>query len=107
MTPQLQSPFSEGTINISQTIGFTSLGQAINTLLPLAIFGAAIMALIYMTLAALKYIAAGDSQESTKGARRMFTNAVVGLFLMALVVVAFQLIIALIPGLDEYFTILR
>lgn len=94
-----------GQINLDQTIGFTSLGQFISTVFTFAVFGAAIAAFAFITLGAFKYITAGSSTENTQGARRTIVNAVVGLVLMGLVIVFYQLLIQVIPGLDQFFTI--
>lgn len=84
--------------------GYTSLDQAINTILPVIFIGAALAAFFYMLYAGLRFITSGGSDEGTKAARLIIKNVVIGLLLLALVSVLFRFITALIPGLDQYFS---
>src|SRR5690606_2578870 len=92
-----------GPINLQYQFGFTSLSQAVNTLLSAAFFFAAIAALFYLFLGAFKYILAGSDEAKLKNARSTMVHAIVGLILMGLVMVFFQVIVSAIPGLDQYF----
>jgi hypothetical protein len=91
-----------GPIMLDIPFGYQNLSQFLNTMLTAVIFLAAIVALFQFLLAALKFITAGDRPEGTKAARSTITNTVVGLLLLALVLVFFQYIAKVIPGLDSF-----
>lgn len=93
-----------GPINLQYQYGFTSLSQAVNTLLSVAFFFAALATLFYLFLGALKYIVAGSDEAKLKSARSTMMHAIVGLIMMGLVMVFFQIIVSSIPGLDQYFS---
>jgi hypothetical protein len=84
--------------------GFTSLDQAINTLLPVIFIVAALAAFFYMLYAGLRFITSGGSDEGTKAARMIFRNVIIGLLLLGLASVLFRFISALIPGMSAYFS---
>jgi hypothetical protein len=86
-------------------LGFTSLNQAINTLVPLVFVGAGLLAFFYLLYAGLRFITSGGSDEGTKAARAIFRNVMIGLFLLAMVFVFFRFLTALIPGFDQLFAI--
>ena len=56
-------------------------------------------------MGAFKYIIAGGDEAKLKGARDTMVHAVVGLILLGLVMVIFQVIASAIPGLDQYFSL--
>lgn len=85
-------------------IGFTSLDQAINTLIPALFVFAALAAFFYLLYAGLRFITSGGSDEGTKAARTIFKNVIIGLFLMAMVFVVFRFITGLVPGMSQYFS---
>ena len=85
------------------SIGFSSIGQAISTLITFAIFLGAIIAFIFIVIGAFRYVSAGEDAGGTKAARTIITNAVVGLILLALVYVIFQIVIRVVPGLSQFF----
>lgn len=93
-----------GPINIHIPFGFSTLSQAINTLLTAAIFFAALAALFYLFLGAFRYIIAGSDEAKIKSARATIVHAIVGLIMMGLVLVIFQVLVSTIPGLDQYFS---
>jgi hypothetical protein len=104
--PQLRLTTSEvlGPIDIAQPWGFTSLNQAINTLVPAVYFFAALAALFYLLIGAVKYILSGSDDTKLRGARMTMVNAIVGLILLGLVMVIFQVIASAIPGLEQLFS---
>jgi hypothetical protein len=104
MNSNLQSAI--GPITMPQ-FGFTSLNQAINTFIPLIFAGAALIAFFYLLYAGLRFITSGGSDEGTKAARAIFRNVMVGLFLLAIVFVFFRFIVALVPGLNQYFSFVQ
>lgn len=85
-------------------LGFTTLSQAINTILSVIFFGAALAAFVFIVLGAFQYVTAGDDASKTEKARKTITNAVVGLILVALVYVIFQIVIRIVPGLSQWFS---
>lgn len=94
---------TQPSITLKPVVGFSTLSQAINTLLTLAIFGGALACFIYLILGAFKYVTAQDDPSKTAAARQTIINAVVGLILLALIVVIFQIVVAIVPGLDQWF----
>lgn len=86
-------------------IGFTSLDQAINTLVPAIFVGAALVAFFYMLYAGLRYITSGGGDEGTKAARTIFKNVIIGLLLLSLLFVFFRFLVALIPGMSDLFAL--
>ena len=96
---------SGGTANLlfQGTFGFTSLSQAINTIISVIFFGAALAAFVFIVLGAFQYVTAGDDATKTEKSRKTITNAVVGLILVALVYVIFQIVIRIVPGLSQWF----
>ena len=92
-----------GPVNLQYQFGFTSLSQAINTLVSVAFFAAALAAFFYLLIGAFKYIIAGSNEDKLRSARATMMHAVVGLILMGLVMVIFQIIVATIPGMDQFF----
>ena len=91
-------------ITLMPAYGFTSLSQAINTLISVAFFLAALAAFFFMLLGGLRYITSGGSDEGTKAARATFRNAIVGLILMGLTIVLFRVLVTSIPGMNQYFS---
>ena len=89
-------------ITIKPVIGFTSLQEAIARLLPIVFFVGGLLCFIYLLWGAYKYLTAGDNAANTAAARQTMINAVIGLILLALVVVIFN-IVASIVGLDVVF----
>jgi hypothetical protein len=92
-------------ITITPSIGFTSLSQAINTMLDFLFFFGALACFFYIVLGAFKYVTAGDNSNAVSSARTTVTNAIIGLILLAVVFVAFQVIVRIIPGLSDFFQI--
>jgi hypothetical protein len=86
-------------------VGFTSIGQAMSTIISFVIFLGALIAFVFLVIGAFRYVSAGDDAAGTKAARTIITNAVVGLILLALVYVIFQIIIRVIPGLSSFFAV--
>jgi hypothetical protein len=84
--------------------GFTSLDQAINTLVPALFVFAALAAFFYMMYAALRFLASGGSDEGVKAARTIFKNVIIGLFLLAMAFVFFRFLTVLIPGMGQFFS---
>lgn len=91
-----------GFINLQPEYGFTSLNQAVNTLVSVIFFFGGLAAFFYLLLGAFKYIIAGDDENKTKGARATMIHAIVGLILLGMVMVIFQVMASAIPGLDRY-----
>jgi glucose uptake protein GlcU len=83
--------------------GFGSLSQALNTVISLVFLIAGLAAFVYILLGAFSYLTAGDDSAKTEKARKMITNAVVGLLLVALVYVIWIVAINLVPGLSDFF----
>lgn len=88
--------------DISQPdVGFTSFGELINRIVTIVFIIGGLAVLIYLFMGAFTYLTAGDSEENTKKARQMITNAVVGLIILASSWAIWQLIISFIPGLGN------
>ena len=83
--------------------GFSTLGQAINTIISVIFFVAALAAFFYILLGAFTYVTAGDDATKTEKARKSITNAVVGLILVALVYVIWLIVINTVPGIKSFF----
>ena len=94
-----------GSINLQPQYAFTSLNEAVNTLVSAIFFFGALAAFFYLLMGAFKYIIAGGDEAKLKGARDTMVHAVVGLILLGLVMVIFQVIASAIPGLDQYFSL--
>ena len=92
------------TIDLQASFGFSSLPQAINTIIALIFLVAGLVAFFFILLGAFNYLTAGDSSEKTGKARSMITNAVIGLILVALVYVIWLVAINLVPGLSDFFS---
>lgn len=92
-----------GDINLQPSFGFTSLNDAVSTLLPVVYFFGGLAAFFYLLLGALKYIVAGSDEAKIKGARSTMMNAIVGLMLLGLTMVIFQVLADIIPGLDSLY----
>jgi hypothetical protein len=90
-------------ISLQTQFGFGNLSQALNTIVAVVFFGGALAAFVFIVIGAFRYLTSGDSDAGTKAARVMITNAVVGLILLALVYVIFQIIIRVVPGLQSVF----
>lgn len=84
--------------------GYTSLDQAINTLIPVVFLVGGLAAFFYLLYAGLRYITSGSSDEGTKAARTIFKNVIVGLLLLGMVGVLFRFITALVPGMGQFFS---
>ena len=95
-----QSLFDLTDIN-PPSAGFTSFGELISVGLTIIFIVAGLAVLIYLFYGAFVYLTAGDSEDSTKKARSMITNAVIGLIIMAAAWAIWQLVINLIPGLGD------
>ena len=98
------SPLHVDTGSFSQ-FGFTSLNQAVGTLLPFIFLIAGVLAFFYMMMAAFKFLTSGGSDEGAKAARTTFRNVIIGLFLLAMLFVFWKFIVALIPGMDQFFSL--
>lgn len=90
-------------ITINPVAGFSTLSQAINTLLTVAMFAGAVACLAYLVYGAFKYLTARDEAGKLEEARKTMINAAVGLLLLGLIVVIFQIVVALIPGMGSWF----
>lgn len=99
------SCFSTGdnSVTLQAQFGFNTLSQALNTIVAVVFFGGALAAFVFIVIGAFRYLTSGESDAGTKAARTMITNAVVGLILIALVYVIFQIVIRVIPGLSSIF----
>ena len=90
-------------LTLSSGFGFSTLGQAINTIISVIFFVAALAAFFYILLGAFTYVTAGDDATKTEKARKSITNAVVGLILVALVYVIWLIVINTVPGIKSFF----
>ena len=90
-------------ITLPATFGFSSLSQALNTIISLIFLIAGLAAFVYILLGAFSYLTAGDDSAKTGKARTMITNAVVGLLLVALVYVIWVVAVNLVPGMKQFF----
>lgn len=90
-------------ITIRPVAGFSSLGQAVSTIVSVVMFGGALLCFGYLMYGAIKYITAGDNAANASGARQTMLNAIIGLFLLGLVFVIFQILVNIIPGLGQFF----
>jgi hypothetical protein len=91
-------------IDLGAGFGFGSIQQALSTVISLIFLVAGLAAFVYILLGAFNYLTAGDDSGKTEKARKMITNAVVGLILVALVYVIWLVAINLVPGLSEFFS---
>jgi hypothetical protein len=91
-------------IGLNAGFGFSTLGQALNTIISIIFLVAGLAAFVYILLGAFNYLTAGDDASKTEKARKMITNAVVGLILVALVYVIWLVAINLVPGLSQFFS---
>src|SRR5690606_23337097 len=82
-----------GNVDIQTNFGFSNLSQAVNTIISVIFFGAALAAFVFIVIGAFQYVTAGDDAAKTEKSRKTITNAVVGLILVALVYVIFQIVI--------------
>jgi len=89
-------------IQIQPVGGFTSLNDAVSTLIPIVFWGGGFLCFIYLLYGAYKYITAGDNAANVSAARQTLINAVIGLVLLGLVYVIF-IIVAQIIGIDSMF----
>ncbi len=94
---------SDGTIDLGTSFGFKTIGQALNTVISVIFLVAGLAAFVYILLGAFNYLTAGDDTGKTDKARKMITNAVVGLILVALVYVIWLVAVNLIPGMSNFF----
>src|SRR5690606_6238793 len=86
------------------TFGFQTIGQALNTIISVIFLAAGLAAFGFILLGAFNYLTAGDDSGKTDKARKMITNAVIGLILVALVYVIWLVVINLVPGMKTYFS---
>lgn len=92
------------TIVLQPVIGFSSIGQATNTLISAAFLGGALLTFFYIIRGAFKYVTAGDNAANTQAARSTIQNAVIGLIILACVYVLFKIMVGIIPGLGQFFS---
>src|SRR5690606_33215084 len=85
-------------IQLIPVFGFSNISQTINTVITAVMFFAAIVAFVFIVIGAFRYVSAGENAAGTEAARKIITNAVVGLILVALVYVIFQIVIRVVPG---------
>jgi hypothetical protein len=96
---------SGGQITLQPAFGFTTIGQALSTIISIIFLVAGLLAFVFILLGAFSYLTAGDDSAKTQKARTQITNAVVGLILVALVYVIWLLAINLIPGMKVFFNV--
>ncbi len=94
---------ASGKIDLGTSFGFKTIGQALNTVISVIFLVAGLAAFVYILLGAFNYLTAGDDTGKTDKARKMITNAVVGLILVALVYVIWLVAVNLIPGMSNFF----
>jgi hypothetical protein len=94
---------NSSTILINTSFGFKTLNQALNTIVSIIFLVAGLLAFLFILLGAFNYLTAGDDDGKVKKARTGITNAVIGLLLVALVYVLWQVAIHLIPGMGDLF----
>ena len=93
------------TISFGTSLGFSSLNQTVSTLIALLFVGSGLVAFFYILRGAMMYVTAGEDSGQTGKARIMMTNAVIGLFVLALVWVIWVFAINLIPGMSDFFSV--
>ena len=93
----------ESTINLSGGLGFSSLPQAIQTVVTLVFIGAGLLVLGYLLYGAITYISVGDDSSRANQGRQRMISALIGLIVLALIFVTWLLIINLIPGVSDFF----
>jgi hypothetical protein len=91
------------TIQIKAGVGFSTLGQALNTIIEALFLLGGLLAFGYILYGAIKYITAGDNSANVGAARTTMQNAVIGLIVLSLVFVIFKFAVNLIPGLGAFF----
>jgi hypothetical protein len=100
----MAQPVKPPSIEISAGTGFTSLGQALNTILGALFLLGGLLAFAYLLYGAVKYITAGDNSSNTSAARTTMQNAVIGLIILGVVFVLFKFVVHIIPGLGDFFS---
>ncbi len=103
-TDTAEGDVSPPEIKIHPVIGFSSINQAVGTLIGFAFLGGAALAFYFIVMGAIKYISAGENPNNTTAARQTIQNAVVGLFILGCIYVIFLLAVNLIPGLGQFFS---
>ena len=107
ITEQLKSQTNAldaiGPVTLPRPYGFTSLEEALSTLIPVIFFIGGLAAFFYLLLGALKYIVAGSDDAKVKSARATMVHAIVGLMLLGMSIVFFNILAEIIPGLDQLF----
>ena len=88
-------------ITIKPVIGFTSMQEAVATLMSVVGYVGALLCFFYLIWGAYKYLTAGDNAANTAAARQTMINAVIGLILLGMVVVIFNFVASFIPGLKD------
>ncbi len=92
-----------GPLSIQQ-FGFTSLEQAMASLISAAYVIIAVAALFYIMWGGMRYIVSGGDDKKTEGARKTIVNAMVGLIVLALTGVFWEtLVTILLPGIAPYY----
>lgn len=87
-------------VDLSKNFGnFGTLGDAVGTLISWILMIAGLAAFLYILWGAFNYVTAGDDSGKTEKARKTITNAVVGLILVALTFVIWQVAVS-VTGVD-------
>ena len=83
---------------------FTSLGEALGTLVGPAFTIAAVAVVIYFLIGALKYLLSAGDKNATSSAREMITHAIIGFVLLMMLFLILQFVPEFL-GLTEFRTI--
>lgn len=90
------SAFAQVSLPTSTQYGFTTLGQAIQSVLNLVFFFALILVLIYLLWGGIQWITAGGDKQGTEAARGKITGAIVGIIIVAVAFAIYQLLLGFI-----------
>lgn len=92
-----------GSITLPQ-FGFSSLDQAVATFLPIIYVATGLAAFFFILWGGILYIMSGGDEKKSDGARRTIVNAVIGLVMLGLAGIFWQLLITtFLPNLAPYY----
>lgn len=96
---------SGGGFQIGGCFGFgeiTSLGQAVNRLVPTIFSIAAVAMVIYFLLGAFKILGSGGNKEDVAAGRQMITHAIIGFIILIFAFLIIQFFLSSLFGITEF-----
>lgn len=73
-----------------------NLGELIGTLITWAVAIGGLLTLMYILMGGFAYVTAGDDAEKAEGARKMITNGVIGLIIIASAFILWRVLVAIL-----------